>query len=76
MHRRWRPQEIELEKSDEIECTILGLHLLLTTLSDEVYTTFEVVDLNSLAASRVKIIQTKIYTRICLVLALVLVYYM
>ncbi|KAE9087012.1 hypothetical protein PF010_g19885 [Phytophthora fragariae] len=41
-----------------------------------IYTTFEVVDLNSLAASRVKIIQTKIYTRICLVLALVLVYCM
>jgi hypothetical protein len=32
---------IELEKYDEIDCTILGLHLLLTTLSDEVYT-FEV----------------------------------
>ncbi|KAE9349357.1 hypothetical protein PF008_g6944 [Phytophthora fragariae] len=50
---------IELEKYDEIECTILGLHLLLTTLSDEVYT-FEVVDFNSLAASRVKIIQTDV----------------
>ncbi|KAK1944590.1 Pantothenate kinase 3 [Phytophthora citrophthora] len=48
---------IELEKYDEIDCTILGLHLLLTTLSDEVYT-FEVVDFNSLAASRVKTIQT------------------
>lgn len=32
---------IQLEKYDEIECTILGLNLLLTTLSDEVYT-FEV----------------------------------
>lgn len=29
---------IQLEKYDEIECTILGLNLLLTTLSDEVYT--------------------------------------
>ncbi|EGZ05903.1 hypothetical protein PHYSODRAFT_532657 [Phytophthora sojae] len=50
---------IELEKYDEIDCTILGLHLLLTTLSDEVYT-FEVVDFNSLAASRVKVIQTDV----------------
>ncbi|KAG6946709.1 hypothetical protein JG688_00015894 [Phytophthora aleatoria] len=48
---------IELEKYDEIDCTILGLHLLLTTLPDEVYT-FEVVDFNSLAASRVKTIRT------------------
>ncbi|OWZ13627.1 Pantothenate kinase [Phytophthora megakarya] len=48
---------IELEKYDEIDCTILGLHLLLTTLSDEVYT-FEVVDTNSLTASRVKTVQT------------------
>lgn len=32
---------IGLEKYDEIECTILGLNFLLTTLSDEVYT-FEV----------------------------------
>ncbi|KAF4315869.1 hypothetical protein BBO99_00007248 [Phytophthora kernoviae] len=47
---------IELEKYDEIECTIAGLHLLLTTLSDEVYT-FEDVDFSSLAASRVKTIQ-------------------
>ncbi|POM77315.1 Pantothenate kinase, partial [Phytophthora palmivora] len=48
---------IELEKYDEIDCTILGLHQLLTTLSDEVYT-FEVVDFNSLTASRVKTVQT------------------
>lgn len=39
---------IQLEKYDEIECTILGLNLLLTTLSDEVYT-FEVLYLCSLA---------------------------
>lgn len=32
---------IGLEKYDEIDCTILGLNFLLTTLSDEVYT-FEV----------------------------------
>ena len=32
---------IELEKYDEINCTILGLHLLITTLPDEMYT-FEV----------------------------------
>ncbi|KAG7395019.1 hypothetical protein PHYBOEH_004384 [Phytophthora boehmeriae] len=47
---------IELERYDEIKCTITGLHLLLTTLSDEVYT-FEDVDFSSLAASRVKTIQ-------------------
>ncbi|CAI5710458.1 unnamed protein product [Hyaloperonospora brassicae] len=46
---------IELEKYDEINCTILGLHLLITTLPDEMYT-FEVVDFNSLAASRAKTI--------------------
>ncbi|CAH0520620.1 unnamed protein product [Peronospora belbahrii] len=46
---------IELEKYDEINCTILGLHLLLTTLSDEMYT-FEVVDFDLLAASRPKTI--------------------
>ncbi|CEG43576.1 pantothenate kinase [Plasmopara halstedii] len=49
---------IELKKYDEIDCTTLGLHLLLTLLSDEVYT-FEVVDLDSLAASRVITIQTE-----------------
>lgn len=32
---------IDLEKYDEMDCTILGLNLLLTTMSDEVYT-FEV----------------------------------
>lgn len=32
---------IDLEKYDEMNCTILGLNLLLTTLPDEVYT-FEV----------------------------------
>ena len=32
---------IELERYDEIECTIVGLNFLLTTLPDEVYT-FEV----------------------------------
>ncbi|TYZ57306.1 hypothetical protein PybrP1_008020 [[Pythium] brassicae (nom. inval.)] len=46
---------IGLEKYDEIDCTILGLNFLLTTLSDEVYT-FEDVDFKSLAASRVKVI--------------------
>lgn len=40
---------IQLEKYDEIECTILGLNLLLTTLSDEVYT-FEVRNLYALAS--------------------------
>ncbi|TDH73052.1 uncharacterized protein CCR75_004708 [Bremia lactucae] len=48
---------IELEKYDEIDCTILGLHLLLTTLSDEVFT-FEVLDFSSLEAPRVKTICT------------------
>ncbi|TMW68308.1 hypothetical protein Poli38472_005776 [Pythium oligandrum] len=47
---------IELEKYDEIECTILGLNFLLTTLSDEVYT-FEDVDAKAMAASRMKVIQ-------------------
>lgn len=47
---------IEIEKYDEIECTILGLNYLLTTLSDEVFT-FEDVDFRSLAASRVRVIQ-------------------
>ncbi|UIZ26593.1 hypothetical protein KXD40_001542 [Peronospora effusa] len=37
---------IELEKYDEINCTILGLHLLLTTLLDEMYT-FELVSIGS-----------------------------
>uniref|UniRef100_M4BAM5 Pantothenate kinase n=1 Tax=Hyaloperonospora arabidopsidis (strain Emoy2) TaxID=559515 RepID=M4BAM5_HYAAE len=37
---------IELEKYDEINCTILGLHLLLTTLPDEMYT-FELVSIGS-----------------------------
>ncbi|DAZ99215.1 TPA: hypothetical protein N0F65_008082 [Lagenidium giganteum] len=46
---------IELEKYDEIECTILGLNFLLTILPDEVYT-FEDVDIKSQAASRVRVI--------------------
>lgn len=49
---------IELKKYDEIDCTILGLHLLLTILPDEVYS-YEVVDFNSLAASRVRIVRTE-----------------
>jgi pantothenate kinase len=35
---------IDLDKYDEMDCTILGLNLLLTTLPDEVYT-FEVTPL-------------------------------
>ncbi|KAE8962880.1 hypothetical protein PR002_g29470 [Phytophthora rubi] len=63
---------IELEKCEEIECTILGLHLLLTTDSTTcsaaskknsgfvLFAAVQVVDVNSLAASRVKIIQTDV----------------
>lgn len=46
---------IHLDKYDEIECTILGLNFLLTTLPDEVYT-FEDVDIKAMAASRMKVI--------------------
>ncbi|KAE9295606.1 hypothetical protein PF008_g24220 [Phytophthora fragariae] len=63
---------IELEKCEEIECTILGLHLLLTTGSTTctaaskknsgfvLFAAVQVVDVNSPAASRVKIIQTDV----------------
>jgi pantothenate kinase len=47
---------INLDKFDEIECTIRGLNFLLTTLSDEVYT-FDDVDIKAMAASRMKLIQ-------------------
>jgi type II pantothenate kinase len=47
---------IHLQPYDEIECTILGLNLLLTKVPDEVYT-FEDVDFKSLVASRIKTIK-------------------
>ncbi|KAJ0407454.1 hypothetical protein P43SY_004995 [Pythium insidiosum] len=47
---------IDLERYDEIECTILGLNFLLTTLTDEVYT-FGDVDSKAMAASRMRVIQ-------------------